>query len=120
MEEDFTLYGEEISLNGGKFYLPDPSFIWCMPRCNLEYDLLVPLELKRFKECSEKNDKEEYLSMMQDTIDYIQQHIGILVVSSIAQKNSGYDDELEKRTASELGKTTEFLESIIDKLSEEK
>ena len=118
-KENLTLYGVKIHLEEEELYLPNPSTIWCMPRCNQEYNLLVPLELKNFKECAEKKDKKEYLSMVQSAIDYIQQHVCILVTSSITQKNNGYSDKLEKSNLSELSKTTSFLETIIDKLSEE-
>ena len=118
-KENLTLYGVKIHLEEEELYLPNPSTIWCMPRCNQEYNLLVPLELKNFKECEEKKDKEEYLSMVQSAIDYIQQYVCILVTSSITQKNNGYNDKLEKSNLSELSKTTSFLETIIDKLSEE-
>ena len=118
-KENLTLYGVKIHLEEEELYLPNPSTIWCMPRCNQEYNLLVPLELKNFKECAEKKDKKEYLSMVQSAIDYIQQHVCILVTSSITQKNNGYNDKLEKSNLSELSKTTSFLETIIDKLSEE-
>ena len=118
-KENLTLYGVKIHLEEEELYLPNPSTIWCMPRCNQEYNLLVPLELKNFKECAEKKDKKEYLSMVQSAIDYIQQYVCILVTSSITQKNNGYSDKLEKSNLSELSKTTSFLETIIDKLSEE-
>ncbi|MBT4110650.1 hypothetical protein HOE37_02225 [Candidatus Woesearchaeota archaeon] len=118
-KENLTLYGVKIHLEEEELYLPNPSTIWCMPRCNQEYNLLVPLELKNFKECAEKKDKKEYLSMVQSAIDYIQQYVCILVTSSITQKNNGYNDKLEKSNLSELSKTTSFLETIIDKLSEE-
>ena len=118
-KENLTLYGVKIHLEEEELYLPNPSTIWCMPRCNQEYNLLVPLELKNFKECAEKKDKKEYLSMVQSAIDYIQQHVCILVTSSITQKNNGYNDKLEKSNLSELSKTTSFLETIVDKLSEE-
>ena len=117
--KSITLYGVNIHLEEEELYLPNPSTIWCMPRCNQEYNLLVPLELKNFKECAEKKDKKEYLSMVQSAIDYIQQHVCILVTSSITQKNNGYSDKLEKSNLSELSKTTNFLETIVDKLSEE-
>jgi len=118
-KENLTLYGVNIHLEEEELYLPNPSTIWCMPRCNQEYNLLVPLELKNFKECAEKKDKKEYLSMVQGAIDYIQQHVGILITSSITQKNNGYSDELEKSNLHELNKTTNFLETIVNKLSEE-
>ena len=117
--KSITLYGVNIHLEEEELYLPNHSTIWCMPRCNQEYNLLVPLELKNFKECAEKKDKEEYLSMVQSAIDYIQQYVCILVTSSITQKNNGYSDKLEKSNLSELSKTTNFLETIVDKLSEE-
>ena len=91
-KENLTLYGVKIHLEEEELYLPNPSTIWCMPRCNQEYNLLVPLELKNFKECAEKKDKKEYLSMVQSAIDYIQQHVCILVTSSITQKNNGYNE----------------------------
>ena len=119
-QNNLTLYGVNILLAEDEFYLPNPSTVWCMPRCNQEYDFLVTLDLENFKDCSEKNNKEEYLSIVRSAINYIQQHVCILVTSSITQKNNGYDDEFEQRNLSELRKTTGFLETIVNKLSEEK